>query len=146
MTLPFNKYQIQLNPDSITSHRYLAVLSPLQFIVKWLRTVQINSMELVKLWANLDFRVDKRQQTQVVTVEFWLSIRKNLSHSQALEEVAQRDVASSSFQILKTCWAKLWATCSYCTYLVQAGSWARNPKDPCAPQGFCSSKFSPTVV
>lgn len=99
--MTFNKYQIQLNPNSIIGHRYPAILSPLQFTVKLLRAVQINSMELVKLWANLDVSIDKRQWTQVVTVEFWLNIRKNLTHSQALEQVAQRDVASPSLKILK---------------------------------------------
>lgn len=74
MTVSFNKYQIQLNPKqkglhSIIGHLYPAVLSPLQFTVKLLRTVQINSTGLVKLWSNLDFTKDARQRTQDGTQE-----------------------------------------------------------------------------
>lgn len=52
MTVPINKYQIQLNPKwkllhSIIGLLHPAVLPPPQFTIKLLRIVEINSMALV---------------------------------------------------------------------------------------------------
>lgn len=153
MTEPINKYQIQLNPKwkvlhSIIGHLYPAALPPLQFTIKLLRIVEINSMGLVKLWSNLDFSerecetMDSSYHTRnsgsisgktEVTVKHWNRLPKMV-------------VASPSLEIHKAGWARCWEACCHCTWSKQEAG-LETLRILVHPQGFYSSKsFSLTVL